>query len=71
MGSARFLDDEIGYLLQSYGWYAIILFTTWYVLKSYVHDGSKKIFLTVASDLKRKEVLDEEMKRIRKLQSQH
>ena len=74
MGSSRFLDEEITLFLESYGWYAILLFFTWYVLKgyikSYIDNGLKKISSTETNDLKRKKILDEEMKRIRKLQSQ-
>lgn len=68
MGSDRFLDDEITAFLQSYGWYAIILFVTWYMVKSYIYNGLKNVFSTDANDLNRKKILDEEMKRIRKLQ---
>ena len=68
MGSDRFLDDEITAFLQSYGWYAIILFVTWYMVKSYIYNGLKNVFSTDANDLNLKKILDEEMKRIRKLQ---
>ena len=68
MGSDRFLDDEITAFLQSYGWYTIVLFVTWYMLKSYIYNGLKNITSTGTNDLNRKKILDEEMKRIRKLQ---
>jgi hypothetical protein len=71
MRSARFLDDEITSFLQSYGWYTIILFVSWYMLKSYIYNGLKHVLSTKADDLKRKEILDEEMRRIRKLQYQN
>jgi hypothetical protein len=71
MRSARFLDDEITSFLQSYGWYTIILFVTWYMLKSYICNGLKNLFSAKADDLKRKKILDEEMRRIRKLQYQN
>ena len=71
MRSARFLDDEITSFLQSYGWYTIILFVSWYMLKSYIYNGLNHVLSTKADDLKRKEILDEEMRRIRKLQYQN
>lgn len=71
MRSARFIDDEITSFLQSYGWYTIILFVAWYMLKSCMYNGLKQVLSATADDLKRKEILDEEMRRIRKLQYQN